>query len=85
MKQKMESLDKNQIWILVDLPNDSKAIGFRWVFRKKDNEQYKAMLVIKAYTQKEGINYNEIFSLVIKHTSIRMLLTIVTQFDLELE
>ena len=43
------------------------------------------MLVAKGYAQKEGIDYNEIFSLVVKHTSIRMLLVMVTQFDLELE
>jgi len=42
-------------------------------------------LVAKEYAQKEGINYNEIFSHVIKHTSIRMLLAMVAQFDLELE
>jgi len=42
MKQEMESLDRNQIWTLVDLPKDSKATGYKWVFRsKKDNEQYK--------------------------------------------
>ena len=57
----MESLDRNQTWTLVDLPKDSKAIGCRWVFRKKDNEQYKARLVFKEYTQKEGIDNNEIF------------------------
>jgi len=33
----------------------------------------------------DGIDYNEIFSHVVKHTSIRMLLAIVAQFDLELE
>ena len=81
----MESLIKNQIWTLVDLPKDSNAIGYRWVFRKKDNEQYKARLVAKGYAQKKGIDYNEIFPPVVKHTSIQMLLAIVAQFDLELE
>ena len=47
MEQKMKSLDKNQTWELVDLSNDSKAIGCRWAFRKKNNEQYKARLVAK--------------------------------------
>jgi len=55
-------LDRNQIWTLVDLPKDSKAIVCRWVFRKKDNDQYKARLVAKRYAQKESIDYNEILS-----------------------
>jgi len=80
----MESLDRNQTWTLVDLPKDFKAICCRWVFRKKDNEQYKTRLVAKGYAQKEGIDYNEIFYPVVKHTSIRMLFAIVVQFDLEL-
>jgi len=42
-------------------------------------------LVAKGYAPQEGINYNEIFSHVVKHTPIRMLLMIVAQFDLELE
>jgi len=71
--------------MLVDLPKDSKAIGCSWVLRKKANEQYKAGLVAKGYAQKEGIDYNKILSLVVKHRSIRMLLTIVAQFDIEFE
>jgi len=59
--------------------------GCRWVFRQKDNDQYKARLVAKRYAQKKSIHYNVIFSSVVKHTSIQMLLTIVAQFDLELE
>ena len=43
------------------------------------------MLVSKGYAQKEGIDYDEIFSLIVKHTSIQMLLAIVVQFDLKLK
>lgn len=39
----------------------------------------------KGYSQKEGINYKEISSPVVKHVSIRLLLSIVAQLDLELE
>ena len=39
----------------------------------------------KGYAQKESIDYNEIFSPIVKHTSIRMLLTIIVQLGLELE
>ena len=43
------------------------------------------MLVAKRYAQKECIDYNEIFSLIVKYMSIQMLLAIVAQFDIELE
>ena len=66
----MESLERNQTCDLVNLPKGSKVISCKWVFRKKDSKQYKTRLVFKKYSQKEGIDYNEIFSHVIKHTFI---------------
>ena len=63
-------MNRNQTWILINLPKESKAIGCIWVFCKKDNERYKERLVVKGYAQKEGIDYNKIFTLVFKHTSI---------------
>lgn len=39
----------------------------------------------KGFKQKEGIDFNEVFSPVVKHSSIRVLLAIVTQVDLVLE
>ena len=61
---------------MVDLPKDSKTIGCRWV---------KTRLAAKGYAQTECIDYNKIFSPIIKHMFIRMLLAIVAQFDLELK
>ena len=48
-------------------------------------EKYKARLVAKGYSQVEGVDYGEIFSLVAKMTSIRFLLSIVVAYDLEVE
>lgn len=47
--------------------------------------RYKARLVARGYSQEQGIDYNEIFSPVVYCTSIRVLLVLVAQMDLELE
>jgi hypothetical protein len=65
-------------------------IGNKWVFKKKPNaegkvEKYKARLVAKGYSQVEGIDFGEIFSLVAKLTSIRFMLSVAAAFDFEVE
>lgn len=46
--------------------------------------RYKARLVAKGFSQKAGINFNEVFAPVVKHCSIIILMGLVNHFDLEL-
>uniref|UniRef100_A0A803QIL4 Reverse transcriptase Ty1/copia-type domain-containing protein n=1 Tax=Cannabis sativa TaxID=3483 RepID=A0A803QIL4_CANSA len=91
MDDDMTSLTKNKTWYLVRRPKGQRVIGCKWVYRHKDGilgvekARFKARLVAKGFSQREGANYNEIFSLVVKHISIRLKLSIVVINDLELE
>ena len=91
MVEEMKSLHKNQTWELVDLPIGKRAIGCKWVYKKKEaiskkqGEQFKACLVPKGYSQRKRVDYDEIFSSVVRHTSIRVVLAMVAHFDMELE
>ncbi|KAH9688421.1 hypothetical protein KPL70_015118 [Citrus sinensis] len=90
IEEEMKSLHQNQTWELVKLPMGKRAIGNKWVYTKKQGSpnqstpRYKARLVAKGFAQKECIDYNEVFSPIVKHTSIRILLTLVAEYELEL-
>jgi hypothetical protein len=89
MKDEMKSLISNQTWELAKLPMGKKALHNKWVYRVKEehdgSKRYKARLVVKGFQQKEGIDYNEIFAPVVKHNTIRSVLSIVASEDLYLE
>ena len=42
-------------------------------------------MVAKGFTQREGINYNEIFSPMIKYTTIHVMLALAAHNDWEIE
>lgn len=87
----MDSLIKNGTWVLVKRPKDRKVISCKWLYKLKpgmteeDPKRHKARLVARGFTQKEGIDYHEVFAPVVKHVSIRTLLSLVVNLDLELE
>ena len=90
MQDEMESLQKNYIFKIVNLPHGKKALKNKLVFKlKKDGSgkvvKHKARLVVKGFQQKKGIDFDEIFSPVVKMTSIRVILGLVAKLNLELE
>ena len=89
MIEEIESLMKNKTWVLVKRPKDQKPVSCKWIFKKKveagNKIRFKARLVTRGFTQEEGIDYNEVFSPVVKHASIRVLLAVAAQRDWELE
>jgi len=89
MKDDMSSLLKNKTWELTTLPEGKKALQNKWVYRVKTehdrSKRFKARLVVKGFQQKKGIDYSEIFSPVMKLTTIRVVLGIVAAENLHLE
>jgi hypothetical protein len=89
MKEEMDSLENNQTWDLVQLPAGKRALQNKWVYKWKEEDggekRYKARLVVKGFAQKKGIDFDEIFSPVVKITSIRTILSLVAVEDLHLE
>ncbi|CAL5395053.1 unnamed protein product [Camellia sinensis] len=90
MQEEMQSLQKNQTYDLIKLPQDRKPLQNKWVFKlKKDGSgklvKYKARLVVKGFRQKKGMDFDEIFSPVVKMTSIRVVLGLAASLNLELE
>lgn len=87
INNEMNSLFCNNTWILVDLPQGSKAISCKWVFRRKYNtygsiKTFKARLVAKGFKQKEGIDYFDTYALVARITSIRVLLALASIYNM---
>ena len=84
-----DTLQKNGTWDIVELPPGHKAIGAGWVFKVKRNadgsvERYKARIVAKGYSQRPGIDYNEVFAPTFRPATLRLVAALAAIEDLEL-
>ena len=84
MDEEIHAIEKNDTWKLTNLPDNSKAIGVKWIYKTKKNakgevQRYKARLVAKGYKQREGIDYGEVFAPVARLETIRLLISLAAQ------
>ena len=81
---------KNGTWDLVDASSDHKVFTEQWVFKLKKDYlgnilKYKAQWVVHGYKQKFGLNYEDIFAIVVKLMLYKTLLTISALYDLNVQ
>lgn len=89
MEKEMESLHGNDVWDLIELPKDRKAVGSKWVFKLKVGadgsvERHKARLVAQGFSQKFGADYDETFCPVVRLESLRTVIALAVQNGLKL-
>ena len=81
MNKEIQALQINNTWEEVSLPPHKKAISCKWVYKtklKSDGtlERLKARLVIRGFTQEYGVDYQEVFSPVVKMSTIRTIMAL---------
>ena len=87
IKSEIWSMYENKVWTLIDLLDDQQAMLNKWIFKRKTDVDssvtiYQARLVAKCFQQVQGVEYDEIFSLVSMLKSVWIMLAIATFYEI---
>lgn len=88
IEDELDAHKKNGTWKIVPRKSGEKSIDSKWVFKILQDtngnvSKFKARLCARGFKQREGVDYSETFSPVVRYDSLRVLLAIITQADLE--
>ena len=77
MREEMLAIDRNNKWELEIPPPNCRLIGQKWIFKLKKNlygevVKHRARLVVKGYSHRKGIDYEEVFAPVVQFEIIRI-------------
>jgi len=86
MQAEYDALIANNTWTLVPRPPGVNLVTGKWIFRHKLHtdgslDRYKARWVLRGFTQRPGIDYDETFSPVVKPATIRVVLSMALSQD----
>jgi hypothetical protein len=89
IRDELDMLKKTETWELTERPPNVNVVGSKWVFRAKKDAagnvvRYKARLVAQGFSQVLGVDYFDTFAPVARLASIRSVLAIAADLDMEL-
>ncbi|KAI5321499.1 hypothetical protein L3X38_030570 [Prunus dulcis] len=81
MEEEIYALTMQGTWCLVPRPANTNIVGSKWIYKIKRNSdgtvsRYKARLVAHGFSQEAGFDYHETFSPVVRHTTVRLILSL---------
>eukprot|EP00253_Pinus_taeda_P028312 PITA_28312 len=81
MNEEYESIMKNDVWDVVPRPQDKYVVTSKWLYKIKQSvdgsaEKFKAIFVARGFSQKEGVDYDEIFAPVARYTTIHSIIAL---------
>jgi hypothetical protein len=89
MTEEYQSILKNDVWDIVPRPKGKSVVTSKWIYKIKHAvdgsiEKYKARFVARGFSQVKGVDYDETFAPVARHTSIRSIIALVASMGWKL-
>jgi hypothetical protein len=81
MEEEYAALLANHTWDLAPRPPGTNVVTGKWLLRHKltsngSLDRYKARWVLRGFTQRPGVDYDETFSPIVKFATVRAVLSL---------